>query len=167
MNNTKTSQARSPRLRAALAVLVLASVWFAGCDKASGPQSVVVSHPWLHPPTVEDKKAITLPPFLVYRVHPDILQEAIADLDKEPYIQISPAMAAYFTKTDVRVPAEMRPFLIRGLVGGQTDITIVQSMQGLWVKAVGSDVTRPTQQPLVVLVDPTPLDIFVTLEPKG
>lgn len=167
MNNTKTSHARSPRLRAALVVLVVASAWLAGCDKASGPQTMVASHPWIHPPTVEDKKAITLPPFLVYRVQPDTLKEAIAALDKEPYIQLSPAMAAYFTKTDLRVPAEMRPFLIRGLVGGQTDITVVQSMQGLWVKAVGGDVAHPTQQPLVVLVDPTPIDIFVTLEPKG
>ena len=164
MNN---SEARCPHNLHWRVALLLISALLGGCEQARGPQSVAVSHPWIHPPTVEDKKAITLPPFLVYRVHPDTLKEAIAALDKEPYIQLSPAMASHFTNTDVRVPAEMRPFLIRGLVGGQTDITVVQSMQGLWVKAVGGDVAHPTQQPLVVLVDPTPIDIFVTLEPKG
>ena len=68
-----------------------------------------------------------------------MLKEAVAELAKEPYVQISPAIAARYTKTDAHVPMEMRPFLIRGLTGGQTDITVVQSMQGLWVKATGSD----------------------------
>ena len=154
--------------RFVLTITVLAPVLlFSACGKSGSPQTVAASHPWLHPPTVEDKKAVNLPPFLVYRVHAELLSESIAELEKEPYIQISPAMAAHFTKSDLRVPAEMRPFLIRGLVGGETDITVVQSMQGLWVKAVGSDVARPVQQPLVVLIDPTPIDIFVTLEPKG
>ncbi len=150
-----------PRLSVLLLALLLGA-----CGESGGPQAVVASHPWIHPPTVEDKKAINLPPFLVYRVHAELLKETIAELDKEPYIQISPAMAAHFTKTDVHVPAEMRPFLIRGLIGGQTDITVVQSMQGLWVKAIGSDIAHPVQQPLVVLIDPTPIDIFVTLEPR-
>ncbi len=152
-------------MRTTMSLLVLLLL-LAGCGQPHAPQTVVASHPWIHPPTVEDNKAVHLPPFLVYRVHPELLKEAIAELDKEPYIQISPAVASHYTKTDVRVPAEMRPFLIRGLVGGQTDITVVQSMQGLWVKASGSDVAHPTQQPLVVLIDPTPIDIFVTLEAK-
>lgn len=148
--------------------LTLALLWaLAGCSKSMDAQQAAVNHPWIHPPTVEDPKAVHLPPFLVYRVHPDVLKEAIAELEREPYIQISPSMASHYTKSDVRVPAEMRPFLIRGLVGGATDITVVQSMQGLWVKAQGSDIAHPTQQPLVVLIDPTPIDIFVTLEPKG
>ncbi len=163
----KANNKPKPNLRIALLGLLLGSALVAGCDQGSGPQRVTVSHPWLHPPTVEDKKAITLPPFLVYHVAPAALKEALAELEKEPYIQLSPAMASHYTNTDVRVPAEMRPFLIRGLSGGQTEISVVQSMQGLWVKAVGSDVAHPTAQPVVVLVDPTPIDIFVTLEPSG
>jgi len=155
------------RTRMCLTMAVLAVVLLAGCGKSAVPEAITASHPWVHPPTVEDKKAVNLPPFLVYRVHPEVLKETIAELDKEPYVQISPAMASHFTKSDVHVPAEMRPFLIRGLVGGETDITVVQSMQGLWVKATGSDVAHPVQQPLVVLIDPTPIDIFVTLEPKS
>ena len=167
MVKTNNNTTRKTRLHAPWLLLVLGAILLAACEQAHDKARVVVKHEWLHAPTVEDKKAITLPPFLVYRVPAAVLKESIAELDKEPYIQISPAMAAHFTNTDVRVPAEMRPFLIRGLVGGETDITVIQSMQGLWVKAVGSDVAHPTQQPLVVLVDPTPVDIFVTLEPKG
>ena len=144
--------------------LVALLLLLTGCGPSNAPQIVAATHPWIHPPTVEDKKSINLPPFLVYRVHPELLKEALTELEREPYIQISPAMASHYTKVDVRVPAEMRPFLIRGLVGGETDITVVQSMQGLWVKATGSDAANPVQQPLVVLVDPTPIDIFVTLD---
>ena len=146
-----------------VSMLVLALL-LGACGESAGPQAVAASHPWIHPPTVEDNKAVNLPPFLVYRVHAEVLAESIAELENEPYVQISPAMASHFTKSDVHVPAEMRPFLIRALVGGETDITVVQSMQGLWVKATGSNVAQPVQQPLVVLIDPTPIDIFVTLE---
>ena len=165
MYQTKTTSGR--RSRIALMGLLMGSALLTGCDQGRGPQRVTAAHPWLHPPTVEDKKAITLPPFLVYRVAPGALKEALVELGKEPYIQLSPAMASHYTNTDVRVPAEMRPFLIRGLSGGKTATAVVQSMQGLWVKAVGSDIAHPAEQPLVVLVDPTPLDIFVTLEPGG
>jgi hypothetical protein len=165
MHHTKTTSGRAVLI--VLRSLLMGSALLVGCEKGSDSQQLRAAHAWLHPPTVEDKKAITLPPFLVYRVHQGALKEALTELAKEPYIQLSPAMASHYTNTDVRVPAEMRPFLIRGLSGGQTDIAVVQSMQGLWVKAVGSDITHPAEQPLVVLVDPTPIDIFVTLEPGG
>lgn len=162
--NPIAMESKSMRMRmSALALFAL----LGGCGQDHGGQTAAAAHPWIHPPTVEDKKSVNLPPFLVYRVHPELLKEAIAELEKEPYIQISPSMASHYTKADVHVPAEMRPFLIRGLTGGQTDITVVQSMQGLWVRATGSDVAHAVQQPLVVLIDPTPIDVFVTLEPKG
>ena len=145
--------------------LVLALLLTA-CSQEQGAAAVAAKHAWIHPPTVVDSKSVNLPPFLVYRVHPEMIKDAVAELEKEPYIQLSPSMASNFTKTEVHVPAEMRPFLIRGLVGGETEITVVQSMQGLWVKAQGSDPGHPAQQPLVVLIDPTPIDIFVTLDAK-
>ena len=135
----------------------------AACGGADKP--VAIEHPWIHPPEVLDPKAVTLPPFLVYRVDPSALAEIRAELAKEPYIQISPAMASHYVKSDVTVPAEMRPFLIRGLDTGSSRISVVQSMQGLWVKVVGGDLKRLDYQPLVVLVDPTPGDIYVTVEP--
>ena len=126
-----------------------------------------VNHPWIKAPTAVDPKAVTLAPFLVYRVHAELLKEAINELKTEPYIQISPSMAAYYTKADVRVPAEMRPFLIRGLDTGSSEISVIQSMAGLWVKTVGGDLSHLDYQPLVVLIDPTPIDIYLTVEPKS
>jgi hypothetical protein len=90
--------------------------------------------------------------------------EAIAELEHEPYIQISPSMATHYTRAEVRVPAEMRPFLIRGLDAGGSKIEVVQSMLGLWIKVIGGAGKAVTAQPLVVLIDPTPVHIFVTLE---
>ena len=150
--------------------LVGMAMLLAGCGGAEKP--VAVAHPWIHPPEVIDPKAVTLPPFLVYRVDPSALAEARAELEKEPYIQISPSMASHFAKSDVTVPAEMRPFLIRGVDTGTSKIAVVQSMQGLWVKVTGGDLKHLDYQPLVVLVDPTPVDIYVTVEqaapkPKG
>lgn len=81
-------------------------------------------------------------------------------------MQVSPGVAAYYTGSQVQVPAEMRSFLIRGVVAGKSEIHVVQSLYGLWVKVIGSDLAHPVAQPLVVMVDPTPIDIFVTVEPR-
>lgn len=133
----------------------------------SGKQVAAVAHPWINPPQQVDDKAVILSPWLIYRVHPKVLEEAVTELKTEPYIQISPSMAAHYTQSDVRVPAEMRPFLVRGLDAGNSEITVVQSMLGLWVKAVGGDATKISYQPLVVLIDPTPVEIYVTVEPAS
>ncbi|MBX9609588.1 MAG: hypothetical protein K2Y51_25490 [Gammaproteobacteria bacterium] len=148
-----------------LAAILAGSLAACGGDDA-GPAAVAVSHPWIHAPTAEDQGAVVLPPFLVYRVSAERRAEAVQELAQEPYVQISPGMASHFTGSEVQVPAEMRPFLIRGLTAGKSEITVVQSLHGLWVKVTGSDLAHLEQQPLVVLVDPTPNDIFVTVEPR-
>lgn len=151
-------------LRGLLATL-LALLAACGGDGAA-PAAVAAAHPWIHAPTASDPKAIALPPFLVYRVSAAHVAEAVAELEKEPYIQISPNMASHYTGAQVQVPAEMRPFLIRGLTAGKSDISVEQSLYGLWVRVAGSDPAHPQAQPLVVMVDPTPIDIFVTVEPR-
>ena len=153
--------------RILIGALLLGVAACGGGTDSTGKAVAGVSHPWIKPPHDIDAKAVTLAPFLVYRVHPELVQEAVDDLKNEPYIQISPSMAARYTKADVRVPAEMRPFLIRGLDTGSSEITVIQSTLGLWVKVVGGDLSHLSFQPLVVLVDPTPTDIYVTVEPKG
>ena len=135
------------------------------CD--SDKQVATAQHPWINPPTQVDEKAVALPAWLIYRVHPKVLDEAVAELETEPYIQISPSMAAHYTQSEVRVPAEMRPFLVRGLDAGNSEITVIQSMLGLWVRVTGGDPAKLSYQPLVVLVDPTPVEIYVTVEPAG
>lgn len=59
----RPSGATRLRLGALLVVLL------AGCGGGTGGKAAVsVQHPWIHPPTANDPKAIVLPPFLVYRV---------------------------------------------------------------------------------------------------
>lgn len=160
-----THSARRPCGRTLLLAAILAGS-LAACGGDAGPAEVAASHPWIHAPTAEDQGAVVLPPFLVYRVSAERRAEAVQELAQEPYVQISPGMASHFTGSQVQVPAEMRPFLIRGLTAGKSEITVVQSLHGLWVKVTGSDLAHLEQQPLVVLVDPTPNDIFVTVEPR-
>ena len=160
-----THSARRPRGATLLLAAILAGS-LAACGGDAGPAEVVANHPWIHAPTAEDQGAVVLPPFLVYRVSAERRAEAVQELAQEPYVQISPGMASHFTGSQVQVPAEMRPFLIRGLTAGKSEITVVQSLHGLWVKVTGSDLAHLEQQPLVVLVDPTPSDIFVTVEPR-
>ena len=148
---------------AALAVLLF-SILLPGCGESTPPSAAIVSHPWINPPREVDEKAVDLPPFLIYRVDPKAMSDAIAELDREAYIQISPSMAEHYTGQAVTVPMEMRPFLIRALDTGNSEIKVVQSLQGLWTRTIGGDGSEPVKQPLVVLVDPTPVDIFVTVE---
>lgn len=142
---------------AALLVLV-------ACGEAETPVAALPGHPWLNPPRVVDPQSVTLPAWLFYRVDPKVIPEAVAELEREAYVQISPSMARHYAQSDVTVPMEMRPFLVRALDAGHSEISVVQSMQGLWTRAIGGDGTAPHAQPLVVLVDPTPVDIFVTVE---
>jgi len=144
-------------------VLLAAALAAGGCGERQSA-TTELTHAWINSPTTVDDKAVVLSPWLVYPVHAEARAEAIAELEHEPYIQISPSMAAHYTRADVRVPAEMRPFLIRGLDTGGSQIQVIQSMHGLWVKVIGGEGETVTAQPLVVLIDPTPVHIYVTLE---
>ena len=134
----------------------------AGCDSASVNEQEY-SHPWLKPRPVTEEKSLALPPFLIYRVTDAVRAETIELLQTEPYIQISPSMASHYTGQEVRVPAEMRPFLIRGVDAGG-ELAIIQSASGLWVRAAASGTSTITHQPLVVLLDPTPIDIYISVD---
>jgi hypothetical protein len=147
----------APLLVAASALLL------ASCAEPDAPD-VSAKHPWINPPTVVDDKAVTLPAWLIYRVPEAVRAEAITALEVEAYIQISPGMASHYTQEDVRVPPTMRPFLIRALTAGESEITVIQSMTGLWTQTRGKADAQLEYSPLVVLIDPTPRDIFVTVE---
>lgn len=135
----------------------------ASCAEPDAPNSSA-KHPWINPPMVVDDKAVTLAAWLIYRVPETIRAEAVSALEAEPYIQISPGMAAHYTQEDVRVPPTMRPFLIRALAAGDGEVTVIQSMTGLWAKTRGKANAELDYGPLVVLIDPTPRDIYVTVE---
>lgn len=150
---------RSLMLGGVLAALVAGSA----CERPQAVAAATPAHPWLNPPRVTDPKAVQLPPYLVFRVAAAARDEALAELEREPYIQISPAMAIHYAGQDLTVPMEMRPFLVRALGAEEDAIDVVQSLQGLWLRARSAGAT-PREQPLVVLLDPTPQEIFVTVE---
>ncbi len=152
------------RAVAVSARVLVCGAWLAlaACDGGSGAR-LGPQHPWISPPRGDDDKAVTLPAWLTYRVAGSVLDEAVAMLADEPWIQMSPAMANHFAGVEVRVPAEMRPFLVRGVAPPGAEFSVVQSMSGLWVRAAGGEGALQ-HAPLVVLVDPTPREIFVTVE---
>ncbi len=153
-----------PAARAIPFALVAA---LAACDEqAPVAGTATATHPWINPPRVSDPKAVTLPPFLVYRVDPKVIAEAGSELAEQGYVQLSPNLASHYVQHEVVVPMEMRPFLIRALDVDGAEITVIQSLQGLWARTIGG-VGAARQQPLVVMVDPTPVEIFVTIEPHA
>lgn len=147
----------------AVFVFVVGAASISGCGE-NEVERAVVEHPWINPPREQDKDAVTLPDYVVHRVHADVLAEAIAELEIESYIQLSPGLASHYVQSDLRVPQEFRPFLVRALDGGSAEITVIQSLQGLWMKSVADPGVAPVMAPLVVLLDPTPEEIFVTVE---
>ena len=154
---------------AACALPLVFVALLAGCGEqapVAGTATATATHPWINPPRERDPKAVTLPPFLVYRVDPKVIAEANAELAEQGYVQLSPNLASHYVQQEVVVPMEMRPFLIRALDVDGAEITVVQSLQGLWTRTIGG-VGAARQQPLVVMVDPTPVEIFVTVEPHG
>jgi hypothetical protein len=151
-----------------LGCVALCCALLAACgEESGGAAAVAAADPWINPPREPDPKAVILPPFLVYRVDARVLDEALAELGEQDYVQLSPSLASHFVQQDVVVPMEMRPFLIRALDLDGAEITVVQSLQGLWARTIGGN-GSPRRQPLVVMVDPTPVEIFVTVEaPAG
>jgi hypothetical protein len=146
-----------------LVVLLVMGVCMLGCSEQSSEQATS-SHPWIDPPEAIDEQAVTLSEWLVYRVADSIRAEAVAELGIEPVVQISPKLASYLAQTEVRVPDEMRPFLIRGVASPEAAITVIQFATGLWTKSSNNVLSALDYQPLVVFVDPTPLHVFVTAE---
>ena len=146
-----------------LMLVAASALLMASCAEPDAP-NISAKHPWINPPTVVDDKAVTLAAWLIYRVPEAVRAEAVSALEVEPYIQISPGMASHYTQEDVRVPPTMRPFLIRALAAGDGEVTVIQSMTGLWVKTRGKADAQLDYGPLVVLIDPTPHDIYVTVE---
>ena len=141
---------------------MLVVLLFAGCSEPSN-EATVSAHPWVKAPVAGDDRAVTLPAWLIYPVDAARLDEAVRELAAEPYIQLSPGLARHYTGTEVRVPAEMRPFLVRAVAAPDATVTVIQSMAGLWMRAARTGQVA-TAAPRVVLLDPTPREIFITVE---
>ncbi len=155
--------AGSGAVRAVMAALALLT--FVGCGGQDEAGSAP-AHPWVTAAPPADEDAVVLPGWLVHPLAPERRAEAVAELADEPYVQISPGTASHYVGRDVGVPAEMRPFLIRAVApaGALAELAVVQSRNGLWARVRAPAAGALEAAPVVVLVDPTPRDIFVTLE---
>lgn len=147
--------------RALLPVLVLSLL--GACSEPDG--SAAAQHPWYRAPHNLGEDVIRIVPWMVHPVRAEVLDEARAELAEVSYVQVSPGMASHYAGQEVRVPAEARPFLVRALDAGGSEIEVLQSASSLWVRAVGGEGGPIVEQPIVVLLDPTPVGIFVTVEP--
>ncbi|MGE0486940.1 MAG: hypothetical protein AB7Q81_22510 [Gammaproteobacteria bacterium] len=141
---------------------VLMYVLVTGCGGEAPP--IPPDHPWLTAAPAPDPKAEVLPAWVVYPVADDARAEALTELAAEPYIQISPGMASHYAGQDVRIPAAMRPFLVRAVAAPGAAVEVEQLQTGLWLRTLGGDPEQLDAAPRVVLLDPTPRAIFVTAE---
>ncbi|MCZ6894597.1 MAG: hypothetical protein O7H40_11205 [Gammaproteobacteria bacterium] len=148
------------RVSSVLVILVLSAC-------TPGPQEAVVSdHPWYRAPHQFGEDSIALAPWQVYPVEAVVVDEAIAELEEVSYVQISPAIASHYAQREMRLPPVARPFLVRALDAGNSEFTVMQSASALWVRASAGDGSSLRRQPLVVLLDPTPVGIFVTVDDR-
>ena len=143
-------------------LLVLGLGPLIGCAPQS-EQAPAERHAWYRPPHNFGDDAVVLAPWLVYPVHPTVREEAMAELEDVSYIQLSPVAASHYAQSDIRPAPQLRPFLVRALDGGNSEFSVRQSASALWVDATAGDGDTITPQPVVVLLDPTPVGIFVTV----
>ncbi|MEQ8232181.1 MAG: hypothetical protein RLW61_14305 [Gammaproteobacteria bacterium] len=134
----------------------------AGCGDETPPPRA--THPWLTAAPPADDGAITLPAWLVHPLALARRAEAADELGDEPYVQISPGSASHYAGREIGVPAELRPFLVRAVAppGAAAEVGVVQRRDGLWVRVRGAPVLEAA--PLVVLLDPTPQAIYLTVD---
>lgn len=157
----------SQRLRERSCAALLA---FAGLLTACGgetPEGTADHHPWYRAPHNPEAHEVTIAPWMVHPVRAEAVEEARAELAEISYVQVSPGMASHYAGQEVRVPPEARPFLVRALDAGGSALEVRQSATSLWVRATGGTGEKIVEQPIVVLLDPTPIGIFVTVEPGG
>ncbi len=144
------------------ALLALGLVFSLSCTPQP-EEPFSVDHRWFRAPHNFGEDSVLLAPWLVYPVHPDAREEAIADLEDVSYIQLSPKAASHYAQSDIRPTPQLRPFLVRALGGDNSEFSLRQSASALWVDATPGDGDAITPQPVVVLLDPTPVGIFVTV----
>lgn len=145
-------------------MVALAMLVAAGCGDGAAPPPRA-THPWVTAAPPADDGAVTLPAWLIHPLAPARRAEAVAELRDEPYVQISPGSASHYAGREVGVPAELRPFLVRALAppGAPGEVGVIQRRDGLWVRVrAGEQPLEPA--PIVVLLDPTPLVVHLTVE---
>lgn len=93
-----------------------------------------------------------------------LLAEAIAALGNKPLLQLSTSEAERYTGNDLRMPMELRPFLIHALSRPDGRPIVYFADRALWVDNLGGsgDNSNVKETPLVIFIDEVPPDVYVT-----
>ena len=149
------------RLHPLILALLLAAGGVSGCAERV-PEAV--RDGWHHAPDAAPGEYLELPPFVIFPVREGAVAEAEKELDAYEFIQISPAMADHFSGQEIGIPTTLRPFLFRGLSDERAHFKVRQSPTSLWIVGSGDQSGNIQRRPVVVLIDPQPQELFVTVE---
>lgn len=107
---------------------------------------------------------IKYPNYLYQPVQESLLAEAIAGLGAKPLLQLSTSEAERYTGSDLRMPMELRPFLIHALSRPGGKPVVYFADRALWVDNLGGsgDNTDVRETPMVIFIDEVPPDVYIT-----
>ena len=144
-----------------LAALLI--VLFCGCAP-SQEQSKEISSAWFRPMDNENHEYVKYPSFLYQPVSAELIPEAVAALGEKPLLQLSTSEAERYAGNELRMPMELRPFLIHALSRPNSGPIVYYADRALWVDALGGegDNDQVREAPLVIFIDEVPPDVYVT-----
>jgi hypothetical protein len=132
-----------------------------------GPEPEVpdeITSSWFHAMDNPAHEFIKYPQYLYQPVQPDLVAEAKKGLGSNPLLQLSTSEAARYAGATLRMPMELRPFLIYGLARPGGKFVVYYADRALWVDNVdgtGSN-AELVETPLVIFIDEVPPDVYTT-----
>jgi hypothetical protein len=134
-----------------------------GCEPAP-EQADPIASSWYRPMDNPAHEYIKYPNYLYQPVQTELVPQAVAGLGKNPLLQLSTSEAEQYAGNSLKMPMELRPFLIYGLSrpGGQA--VVYYADRALWVDNLGGagNSAEITEVPLVIFIDEVPPDVYVT-----
>ena len=108
---------------------------------------------------------IKYPDYLYQPVKADLVSQAVAGLGANPLLQLSTSEAEVYAGNSLKMPMELRPFLIYGLSRPGGRAVVYYADRALWVDNLdgSGDNNEVTEVPLVIFIDEVPPDIYVTV----
>ena len=124
----------------------------------------MIASSWYRPMDSDKHEFVQYPDYLFQPVQESLIGEAIAALGDKPLLQLSTSEAERYAGNDLRMPMELRPFLIHALARPGGRFVVYFADRALWVDNVGGtgDNNQITEAPLVIFIDEVPPDVYVT-----
>ncbi len=150
-------------MKARQVVLGLCCALLAACDRTPAPPPPPMDT-WYRAVDAQHE-FLPLPLFLFSPVREEHVQEAVEALGDGQLLQLSTSEAQRYATDELHTVRELRPFLIHGLYRSKREFTVAIADRALWVDSVDDpfDTTPVKRQPLVIYIDETPPDVYVTV----